>query len=86
MAFSHALYQPEPPESESGPILAMLNCNTQAGAAAYLTAFPDAALCALAGFAPAAVDEVDSTAVPVPEPPAGGRAGGSALPPLHLGI
>ena len=47
MAFSHALYQPEAPESESGPILAMLNCNTQAGADAYLTAFPDAALCDL---------------------------------------
>ena len=47
MAFSHALYQPEPPESQSGPILTMLNCNTQAGADAYLTAFPGAALCAL---------------------------------------
>lgn len=47
MAFTHALYQPDPPESDSGPILTMLNCNTQAGAEAYLSAFPGAALCTM---------------------------------------
>ena len=47
----------------------------------------DAQLCELAGFAPHAVDgEVAAAeAVELP-PPAGARAGASALPPLHLSI
>jgi flagellum-specific ATP synthase len=47
----------------------------------------DAGLCALAGFAAGVLaEEVDASAVELPEPPAAGRAGASALPPLHLGI
>jgi flagellum-specific ATP synthase len=48
----------------------------------------DALLCELAGFAPHAVDgEVAAAdAVELPPPSAGARAGGSALPPLHLSI
>jgi flagellum-specific ATP synthase len=44
----------------------------------------DAGLCALAGVAPQAADDVASTAVEIAAPPA--RAGASALPPLHLSI
>jgi flagellum-specific ATP synthase len=44
----------------------------------------DAGLCALAGVAQQAVDDVASTAVEIVAPPA--RAGASALPPLHLSI
>jgi flagellum-specific ATP synthase len=48
----------------------------------------DAALCALAGYAAGpAAEVVASSAVEIPPlPAAGARAGGSALPPLHLSI
>ena len=46
----------------------------------------DAALRVLAGYAAAPPDDIASTAVELPPPPAGTRAGGSALPPLHLSI
>jgi flagellum-specific ATP synthase len=47
----------------------------------------DAQLCALAGLpGPADVAVVAGTAEELPAPPAGTRAGGSALPPLHLSI
>jgi len=44
----------------------------------------DAGLLALAGIAPQAAEEIASTAVEIVAPP--GRAGASALPPLHLSI
>jgi flagellum-specific ATP synthase len=44
----------------------------------------DEALCELAGMG-ALVDEIASSAVELPAPPAA-RAGASALPPLHLSI
>ncbi len=47
MEYTHAIYQPDAPESESGAIITMLRCNTQAGAEVYLTAYPDAAICTM---------------------------------------
>ena len=48
----------------------------------------DAALLGLAGYAPAAESGAVASQAdePAPAPPAGGRAGASALPPLHLSI